>query len=462
MNSTMTPLAGPAAKSLPFNLDAERSVLGSILLEPKCLQLALPALRRENSFHSPAHQAIWSTMVELDRAGTAIDVITLPDALQAAGRFEKAGGHLYLARIINEVPCAANFEYWLAIVRDDAFRRDLHRISLNAAAQCLEADTTDPLSLLDGLQAQLNDLALTGAPETAVMACDLMPATMRRILHLDKAPPGILSGYRDLDELLGGFKPGEMLVLAARPSIGKTTLAMNIAAHIALDSAPRAIGVFSLEMDSASLMMRLALAEAQISPQDCKLGLQHTQNLRLGEANEKIKRSRIAIDDSSQITILELRAKARRLKEKHGIDFIIIDYLQLMRGTNLNKNANREQEVSQISAGLKALAKELKLPILVLAQLNRQSEQQNVGRPKLSHLRESGAIEQDADVVLLLHRDRDEQQQPAPSGEPRRLKTELIVAKNRNGATGSVELSFIPDHVRFDDKSPAYGVDPWL
>ena len=458
-------------RPLPHNHDAERAVLGSILLEPqRCLQLAMPVLRGESCFHSPAHQAIWNALVELERKAVAIDLVTLPDALRAAGQLDRVGGESYLAQVINSVPSSANFENWLQIVSADALLRELIRLSSDTVSRCLDSAEAEPAALIDDLQRRLNEISLRGSTDAAVLIGDLMNDTLTRISMINEkgaGSQGIPTGYDDLDNLLNGLKGGEMLVLAARPSIGKTTLAMNIAANVSLGvgsanspGKPRAVGVFSLEMDKGSLAMRLAFSEARVSQRDCSRELSRSQMSRLVAAAERLKACPMAIDDTGTLSILELRAKARRLKEKYNIQFIVIDYLQLMRGSGLNKNANREQEVAQISGGIKALAKELMVPILVLAQLNRQSEgQAGVTKPKLSHLRESGSIEQDADVVLLLHRDREEQYAPNPTGEPKRLKTEIIVAKHRNGETGSIEVTFVPDYTRFENKSSSYDDD---
>ena len=309
--------------------------------------------------------------------------------------------------------------------------------------------------LVDEIETEILTLTqLQGGVDSTPIRRLIPPAVayLEKLHTKDAAVVGITTGYHDLDHLITGLRPGDMFVLAARPSIGKTALALNLATNVALSKTPRAVGVFSLEMSSDQLALRLLCSEARVNMADIKDGALSVARWNdIMAAADRLNKAPLFIDDTGSLDILELRARARRLHQQHHVELLVIDYLQLMRPAGHNRNSTRENEVSQMSGGIKTLAKELRIPIIVLAQLNRQAEQTGQ-RPKLSHLRESGAIEQDADIVALLHRERETE-----SGQERSYEgteAELIIAKHRNGPTGIVRLSFFPQFTKFESRSP--------
>ena len=443
---------------MPHNLDAEKAVIGCILTDPDTLKDAAVRLNFDGAFYSASHQTIFSTLIEMANTPSeerqAIDLITVSEALRNKEKLNAIGGDSYLAELMNIIPTAANIENYVKIVHEYAVLRRLIRTSTDIIQKCFDADRQVNL-LIDEVQQEVSNVANLQTGGEAACISDYMKPAIDYLLQLNEQrgdAVGIPTGFKDLDHMITGLKPGDMIVLAARPSIGKTTFALNIASNVAL-RADKAVGIFSLEMNTLSLVLRLLCSEARINLREFRQGvLSHARWVHITNSAEKLRKAKIYIDDTGQLDVIELRAKARRMKEKYDIQFICIDYLQLMKGTGGNSNSNREQEVAAMSGGIKALAKELNVPILILAQLNRQAEQG--GRPKLSHLRESGAIEQDADIVAILHRDREvtqegDQAEIAKNG----VESELIIAKHRNGETGIVELVFFPTYTLFQDKS---------
>lgn len=432
-------------------------MLGAMLLDPaNAVDAAASKLNFPDSFHNPAHQEIFTALVELsnDSPRSAIDLITLTEALDRKGKLEECGGRAYLSQLICSVPTAANIEQYAEIVHKNAVLRRLIRTSADILNRCF--DPQDDLDeLLDAIEAEI--LSVTGLSEGsgAQPVADLM---LPAIDHLDKLHSGDLSvmgiqtGYEDLDNIITGLRPGEMTVIASRPSIGKTALALNMALEMAVRDNPVGVGFFSLEMSAELLVLRLLCSHARVGLGDIRDGaLSQAKWQQITESGQMLRESRIYIDDTGGLDIMEMRSRARRMKRDWDIGIIFVDYLQLLRA-NLGKNATRENEVSRISGGIKALAKELDIPIVVLAQLNRQAEQAGQ-RPRLSHLRESGAIEQDADVVALLHREREAQMEGGASVMQEGMDAELIIAKHRNGPTGIVPLTFLPRYTRFESRS---------
>ena len=443
---------------MPHNLDAEKAVLGCILTDPDTLKDAAVRLNFDGAFYSAAHQSIFTTITFManptggDRQ--PIDLITVSEALRSQDKLQAAGGDSYLAELMNIIPTAANIENYVKIVHEYAVLRRLIRTSSDIIQKCFDSDSQVNL-LLDEVQQEVANVANLQSGSDASCISDFMKPAIDYLLQLNEQrgdAVGIPTGFKDLDHMITGLKGGDMIVLAARPSIGKTTIALNIAANVAL-RADKAVGIFSLEMNTLSLVLRLLCAEAKINLREFRQGvLSHARWVHITNSAEKLRKAKMYIDDTGQLDVIELRAKARRMKDKHDVQFIVIDYLQLMKGTSNNSNSNREQEVAAMSGGIKALAKELNIHKLILAQLNRQAEQG--GRPKLSHLRESGAIEQDADIVAILHRERELQQEADPAEIARNgIESELIIAKHRNGETGIVELVFFPTYTLFQDKS---------
>jgi replicative DNA helicase len=448
------PLLNLGDRPLPHSNEAEIAVLGSMLLEPtRAVEVAIHRLIYEDAFYRPAHREIFKAIVEITNGASRapLDPITLSDFLERAGRLEEVGGRVYISELMNKVPTAANVERYVEIVHQNAVLRRLIATSVDTVMRCFDAGE-DVRELIDNIESEI--LAVTNMTETKDLD-ELRDLMLPAIDYLDQLRKneqealGISTGFTDLDHYITGLREGEMFVLAARPSIGKTALALNMAANIALRQ-DNAVGFFSLEMPSQLLAVRLLCSESRIGITEIReTALTRRRWDQVMAAGQELRGATFVIDDTGGIDILELRAKARRMKREHDIRVLFIDYLQLIRAT-VSRNSTRENEVSQISGAIKALAKELSIPIVVLAQLNRQAEQPGQ-RPKLSHLRESGAIEQDADVVALLHRDREQQmsREEAQKG----VESELIIAKNRNGETGLVNLTFFPAYTRFE--SPA-------
>ncbi|MDD3695325.1 MAG: replicative DNA helicase [Lentisphaeria bacterium] len=438
----------------PHNEAAEKAVLGAMLLESNAAASAIAALRFENAFYRPAHQTIFNAMLELSssKGEAGMDVVLLTDHLSKSARLEEVGGPSYLAMLADAVPTAANIEYYAEIVKQNAILRRIISSCSQAIMKCYDAED-NVKELLDQIESSIFEVTQMNESRDLQL---IQPLVVEAIEYLNKIfsgqaeVMGLKTGFHQLDQAITGLRPGELFVLAARPSIGKTALALNMAANIGLSNPAVPVGFFSLEMPAQQLVLRLISSEA-------KTGIARFINRvpprsvlnNIKEAASRLRNSRMVIDDTGAIDILELRAKARRMKSREDVGVIFIDYLQLIR-VEAGRNANRENEVAKISGSLKALAKELNIPIVVLAQLNRQAEQGE--RPKLSNLRESGAIEQDADVVALLHRER-EKQYTQDVSEEGGLDAELIIAKNRNGATGRQELLFFPQYTRFENKA---------
>lgn len=432
------------------------AVLGGILLDPAAaLDAALQRLPDETVFHRSEHQVIYRTIRALANEGVRgqLDVITLADALSRAGLLESAGGRAYLAQVSDAVATAANIEQYADIVWQNAMLRRLIATCQRTVDRCFQP-VEDVADLLDGIEREILEVTASHGTNRLYTVGELMmPAVayLEKLQRGEQEALGLSTGYTDIDRLITGLRPGELIVIAARPAIGKTALALNIAANIALGPNPKPVGFFSLEMPAQQVVLRLLCSEARIGLSEVREGAMATSRWsELMAASTRVRDAALVIDDSGGIDILELKNKARRMKREYTTAVIFVDYLQLIQVSGTNRNTNRENEVARISGSLKALAKELAIPIVVLAQLNRQAEQQGQ-RPRLAHLRESGAIEQDADVVALLHRDRDEQQdrQKAQRG----VSAELVVAKNRNGETGVAPLVFLPVFTRFENRS---------
>jgi len=437
----------------PHNDDAERAVLGAMMLDASAATAALSALRFEKAFYSPTHQTIFDAIKTLNstKNDAGIDPVVLADYLGRIGRLEEVGGALYLARLAESVPTAANIEHYVEIVKKNAILRRVITSCGAAIMKCYDSDD-DIKSLLDQVEQSIFEISTMNETKDLQLIDNLVDDGLQYLMKLiegDSEVMGLKTGYETLDRAIIGLRPGEMFVLAARPSIGKTALALNMACYIALNSQVP-VGIFSLEMPAQQLVLRMLCSEARVPMSKfTRKTLTQVEMTEVLDAGERLRKSHIIIDDTGGIDILELKAKARRMRSRHDVGVIFIDYLQLIQ-TDAGRNASRENEVSKISGSIKALAKELGIPIVILAQLNRQAEQGE--KPKLSHLRESGAIEQDADVVALLHRDREKQYQQKMDDETG-IDSELIIAKNRNGATGTQELLFFPSYTRFYNKS---------
>lgn len=443
-------------RPLPHSQEMESAVLSCLLQDPfSTMDGVFSRLENDACMYVPVHRRIYETLREMAREmpPDQIDLIALSDRLSAKGMLDDVGGMERLRVISNTVPSIANLDTYVTAVRRDYFLRNMIGVCSEVAGQCFEAEG-DVNDLIDHIERTVLDTTNLRNDEDSRLIKEVLPEAYDYLEKLSKKDPemmGMRTGFSGLDELITGMKPGEMFVLAARPSIGKTTLAMNLLRNISmLNKAP--VAFFSLEMDARQVTTRLICSEAKIDIRKIRDGnLSQSQWRSVVDACGLLGDLEIYIEDTPGLTSTEVRRKTRRLHQQHGLKCIAIDYLQLMRTPDgLGKNSSREQEVARMSNDIKSLAMELKIPIIILAQLNRAAEA--TGQPKISNLRESGAIEQDADVVALLHRDRetDNDEIRAAVAEGRGIETKLIIAKNRNGPTGVVDLTFYPQWTMFD------------
>lgn len=429
----------------PQNIDAEQSVLGAILIDNDALPKALEIIDLED-FYKASHKKIFEAMIKLFDKNEPIDIITLTDCLKKEESLEDIGGISYLSALVNMVPTSANIKYHSKIIREKALLRGLVRTATDIANKVYE-ENLDAEELVDYAEKSVFDISDKRVKVSFATLKEVIKNSFEMIEHLyDKKETitGVPSGFKDLDELTSGLQKGELIVIGGRPSMGKTAFALNIAQHVGIEIR-EPVAVFSLEMAKEQLAFRMLCAEAMVNSSSVRKGIIRKEDWhKLTSAASRLTDAPIFIDDSSSISALELRAKARRLKMEHGLSLVIVDYLQLMRGRGSFER--REQEISEISRSLKALAKELNVPVLAVSQLNRSVEQRRPPRPILADLRESGAIEQDADVILFLYRDEIyNKDNPANRGE-----AELDIAKQRNGPAGeTVKLTFVSKCTRF-------------
>lgn len=408
----------------------------------------------EEYFYVPAHQIIYGELVDLWNAAQAIDLITFTQILRDRNLLDLVGGPAFVTSLFTFVPTAANIEYYIEIVRDKYILRSIIAAATESVRRAYE-EQDEVNNLLDEVEQRI---FAVGEDRFKGQMLSMKDQVMEAIDAIEKlyerkgGITGISTGFIEFDRMTSGLHPAEMIVIAARPSMGKTALAMNIVEHVAI-SQGLAVGVFSLEMSSQQLVQRLLCSRARVNLQKVRDGFLAERDFpSLTAAASKLADARIFIDDSAGLSILELRAKARRLKAQQDIQLIVVDYLQLLRSTTRRAQDNRQLEISEISAGLKGLAKELKIPVIVVAQLNRQPEQRSGGKPRLSDLRESGSIEQDADLVGLLVRpeiyEEDEEARAEKAGE-----AEFIIAKQRNGPVGEIPLTFLKEFTRFETRA---------
>jgi replicative DNA helicase len=434
-----------AERPLPHNLEAERSLLGAILIRNDAVNQLVP-LVQAGDFFRDAHRVVFETMIQLSERGQAIDLVTLKDELARAGRLDAVGGPAYVASLVDGVPRALNVEHYARIVKEKSTLRRLIFAANRILSSAYEA-SLDPDELLDHSERAIFEIAENRIRTGFVPLSTLVEVGLQKIeaAQAQRGPVGIPTGFRKLDDMLSGLQRSDLVLVAARPSMGKTSFVLNIAQHVGAMPEPRTVGFFSLEMSADQLFVRLLTAEAQVDAHRLRGGfLTDRDYTRIFEAVAKLSETRIFVDDTAAISVLEMRAKARRLKADHGLDLLVVDYLQLMQGHG--RFDNRQQELASISRSLKGLAKELDVPVVALSQLSRAPEARADRRPQLSDLRESGALEQDADVVMLIFRE--EMYERTPENEN---KAEIIVAKQRNGPTGSVELAFLKQFTRFDN-----------
>ncbi len=443
----------------PQNIDAERSVLGAMLLNSEAVGTGIEVLRESAAdvFYSEKHQYIYSAIVSLYRNNTPIDLVTLVEQLTRDGQLEVVGGPSYISDLAAAVPTSANVEYYAKIVLDAAVLRRVITACTRLAGEAYSLPP-DVNALLDEAEQSIFSISETRQLNPIYKVVDLIPDAIDRIESIIKSHTGytgLPSGYHRLDEMLSGFQPSDMIILAARPSVGKTAFALNVAANAAIRE-KKSVLVFSLEMSKEQLVQRLLCMEGQIDSKRLRTGfLAKSEFPKLQEAAGKLNTAPVFIDDTPNISILELRSKARRHAAQHSIDLLIIDYLQLMRAPG--RTESRQTEIAEISRSVKGLARELRVPVIALSQLSREAEKDDTGAPKLSHLRESGAIEQDADVVLMLSRPPaykragdDEEEDPAHE-----KLIHVNIAKQRNGPTGKIDLYFDRNIQRFQDPAAA-------
>jgi len=445
----------------PYSEAAEQAVISAILLDPEAILRATEYVD-DSMFYREAHRRVFRAMLGLSERGDVIDPLTLSEEMARTGDLDAAGGRDFIAYLVDVVPTAANVEYHAKIVREKALRRRLIEVSTAIVSDAFESSRSAS-ELLDEAEHRIFEVNQTRGTDGFTRVKELMYEAMERIeqLHLaGESITGIPSGFKDLDEMTAGFQPSDLIIVAARPSMGKTAFCLNLAQNAALD-AKHGVAFFSLEMSKQSLLQRMLTSEARIDAQRLRKGkLRDDEFVQLGRAAGLLSQAPIWIDDTPAISLLEMRSKARRLKSEHDIGLIILDYLQLMQGPPGVEN--RQQEISVISRSLKALARELRVPVIALSQLSRAPEQRTGDnkRPQLSDLRESGAIEQDADVVMFLYRQEyydvlegKDPSQPDKDGKTSQGLAEVIVGKQRNGPTGTVTLFFNRMYTRFENYS---------
>ena len=434
-----------AERTLPHNLEAERSVLGAILVHNDAFNLAAQVIDSRD-FYRDAHRRIFDKMVMLNERNHAIDFVTLKEELSRAGEIDEVGGPAYVASLADGVPRATNVEYYARIVKEKATLRNLIFAANKILTNAYEADQESDL-ILDEAESAIfavaDDRLKAGFVPMRQLVHDSFPK-IEQLFEQKRLITGVPTGFVDLDEMTRGLQAGDLVIVAARPSMGKTSLVLNMAQHVAIQP-DHTVGFFSLEMSKESLFLRLLTSEAQIDSHRLMSGAIGQKDYgRISHALETLSAMRLFIDDTANIGVLEMRAKARRLQSEHRLSMLVVDYIQLMSGRG--RFENRTLELASISRSLKGLAKELSVPIVVLSQLSRAPESRSDHRPQLSDLRESGALEQDADVVILIYRDDAYNKDP---NSPDAGTAELIVAKQRNGPTGTVRLAFLREQTRF-------------
>ena len=432
-------------RALPNSLEAERSVLGAMLLDKDALDAMLEQLRPED-FYLAANSAIFTAIGDIRADGDAVDLITLTNRLERNGKLDAAGGMVYISELMNFVPTAANVSYYAEIVEEHSMQRALIRLGNDMIRDGMN-DQKPVDDSLNEAERRIYDITMRKTEDSLAPAKDIVPSTMLEIGELMNRKgklTGVATGFSGLDRLTNGLQKSDLIILAARPAMGKSAFAMNIGQHAAIYDS-RAVAVFSLEMSKEQLMTRILCTEASVDSQKIKDGtVDNTEMQRLLEAAGKMQNTKFYIDDSAGATVASIRSKCRRQKARQGLDLVIIDYMQLIQGTGVGqrRSDSRVQEVSDMTRALKLLARELEVPIILLAQLNRGPETRQDHRPQISDLRESGSIEQDADMVILLYR-------PVVYDKEAGNEAEAIVAKNRHGPIETLDLYFEGQFTRF-------------
>jgi replicative DNA helicase len=437
--------APPRERTLPHNPEAERTVLGAILVDNQAFNSAAEILNRED-FYREAHRRIFDAMAALAERSQPIDLVTLKDELHRQSALEAVGGASYLAGLVDGVPRITSVEHWSRIIKEKAVVRNLIHAGNRIVHACYEGED-EAATLLDRAEKSIFDIAERRIRAGFVSMREIVKESFRTIDQLSQSKEvvtGLATGFVDIDEITSGLQKGDLVIVAGRPAMGKTSFCLNVAQHVAL-RVGETVGLFSLEMSKEQLALRLLCADARIDAHKLRTGkLNEKDWARLAKAYTDLSQSKLFIDDSATISPLEMRAKCRRLKAEFGLGLVIVDYLQLV--TAAGRVENRQQELSAISRSMKGLAKELSCPVIALSQLSRAPEARTDRRPQLSDLRESGAIEQDADIVMFIYRE----EEYKPSDENRGV-AEIIIGKQRNGPTGSRKLAFIKEFTRFEN-----------
>jgi replicative DNA helicase len=437
-----------SAKVPPHSLEAEAAVLGSILLDNTALDRIAESVSAED-FYRDAHRKIFRAASELSQRSEPIDLLTLTEALKTRGELAEVGGAAYVSELADRALSAANIQYHARIIREKAILRGLIATAAEIVSRGYEAREEVP-RFVDEAEQAIYQIAEKKTRGAFTRVGDMITETFRHIEQLyerKEMVTGVATGFTDLDRMTAGLQPSDLIIVAGRPSMGKTSFCLNIAEHVAIETGT-GVAVFSLEMSKEQLVLRMLCSQARVDLSKVRTGFLAQKDFpRLAEAAGRIHDAPIYVDDTPALSALELRAKARRLKrdKEAKLGLIIVDYLQLMRGAG-GRDESREQEISQISGSLKALAKELRLPVIALSQLNRQVEGRNPPKPRMADLRESGAIEQDADVIAFIYRDEVYNPQSRDQGV-----AEIIVAKQRNGPIGDLRLAFRSEYTRFEN-----------
>lgn len=436
-------------RTLPHNLEAEKCVLGAILINNHAFNQATEVID-SGDFFRDAHRRLFDKMVALSERSQPIDLVTLKDELVRSGELDEVGGPAYISALTDGVPRSANVEHYARIVKEKSTLRRLIQSATEVLGRAYDAEE-DADTLLDEAERSIFQIAEHRMRSGFVRVGEMVDSGYQMIEKLQQQRglvTGVPTGFVDLDEMTSGFQKSDLVIIAARPGMGKTSFVMNMALNSAIE-AGKSVGVFSLEMSKEQLFMRMLTSEARVDAHRFRGGFFGEQDYaRLVEAFARLHDAKVFIDDTPGVGILEMRAKSRRLKLEHGLDMLIVDYLQLMQGRG--KFENRQQELSTISRALKILAKELEIPILALSQLSRAPETRSDHRPQLSDLRESGALEQDADIVMFIFREDMYQVEGERNPESEGM-AEIILGKQRNGPTGSVKLAFLKQYTRFEN-----------
>jgi replicative DNA helicase len=437
----------------PHSPEAEQGVLGCVLLSPnECMGECIGKFKRgAEVFYDLRHQTIFNMLVEMFDSREAIDVITLQQGLKNKQLLEEVGGIAYLAALPDAVPSAANLSYYLDIVQEKYLLRKMIQTCTEVVGRVYDYEG-EVDALMDEVERDILHISESRVQSQTITIKELVKKAINTIEDFHQRQgvlTGVGTGFADLDKMTSGLHAGEMVVIAARPSMGKTSLAMNIAEHVAIEQR-LPVGVFSLEMTAESLVLRMLCSRSRVNLRNVREGFLAERDFpKLTGAAGKLANAPLFIDDSSALSILQLRAKARRMAQQYGIKLFVIDYLQLLHST-ARRAENRQQEIADISSGIKALAKELEVPVIVLSQLNRELEREKNRKPRLSDLRESGSIEQDADLVGLLYAPSSDDEDGASPAEQDALPLNLLIAKQRNGPTGDVNLTFLKSYTRFE------------